>query len=52
MRLAGVFRADLDVDSESPTGATRLYERLGFTVKKTFAAMQRDAPPAWPARPA
>lgn len=45
-------RADLDVDSESPTGATRLYERLGFTVKKTFAAMQRDAPPAWPARPA
>ncbi|MGM0385952.1 MAG: GNAT family N-acetyltransferase [Actinomycetota bacterium] len=36
-------RADLDVDSESPTGATRLYERLGFTVKKTFAAMQRDS---------
>jgi ribosomal protein S18 acetylase RimI-like enzyme len=36
-------RVDLHVDSESPTGATRLYERLGFTVKKTFAAMQRDA---------
>jgi len=35
--------AELDVDSENPTGATRLYERLGFTVKRTFAAMQRDA---------
>lgn len=47
LRLAaatGEFdRAELEVDSESPTGATRLYERLGFTVKRTFAAMQRDA---------
>lgn len=38
----GFERATLDVDSDSPTGATRLYERLGFRVKKTFATMQRD----------
>lgn len=34
---------DLTVDSESLTGATRLYERLGFTVARTTAAMQKDA---------
>lgn len=35
-------RIELHVDSVSPTGATRLYERLGFSVKKTFASYQRD----------
>lgn len=35
---------ELDVDSDSPTGATRLYERLGFTVAHTSAAMSRDLP--------
>lgn len=34
---------ELEVDSDSPTGATRLYERLGFAMTKTRAAMQRDA---------
>ena len=34
---------ELDVDSDSPTGATRLYDKLGFTLKKTLATMQRDA---------
>lgn len=34
---------ELDVDSDSPTGATRLYDRLGFTRKKTWATLQRDA---------
>ncbi|MGA8046937.1 MAG: GNAT family N-acetyltransferase [Dermatophilaceae bacterium] len=34
--------ARLDVDSASPTGATRLYERLGFRTVRTFASMQRD----------
>lgn len=34
---------ELTVDSQSPTGATRLYERLGFTVARTTAAMQKDA---------
>lgn len=39
---AGKYGAvELDVDADSPTGATRLYERLGFEVKKTFATMQR-----------
>ncbi|MFX0539529.1 N-acetyltransferase family protein [Ornithinimicrobium sp. Y1847] len=35
---------ELDVDSESPTGATRLYERLGFTLKHRSAAMRRPLP--------
>ncbi|WP_413543371.1 GNAT family N-acetyltransferase [Citricoccus nitrophenolicus] len=33
---------DLDVDSSSPTRATRLYERLGFRLKRITAAMRRD----------
>lgn len=37
-------RAELAVDSASPTGATRLYERLGFETVRTLAAMQRDMP--------
>ncbi|WP_131104804.1 GNAT family N-acetyltransferase [Ornithinimicrobium sufpigmenti] len=32
---------DLDVDSTSPTGATRLYERLGFRHLRQTAAMRR-----------
>lgn len=34
---------ELDVDADSPTGATRLYERLGFQLKRTSAAMQKEA---------
>ncbi|MFK5635537.1 MULTISPECIES: GNAT family N-acetyltransferase [unclassified Ornithinimicrobium] len=34
----------LDVDSESLTGATRLYERVGFDLKHQTMAMQRDLP--------
>lgn len=37
---------ELDVDSESLTGATRLYERLGFAVKHTSAAMRHYQQPA------
>lgn len=33
----------LDVDSASPTGATRLYEKAGFTLTKTTASYQREA---------
>lgn len=36
-------KVDLHVDSASPTGATRLYETVGFHVDKTFASYQRDA---------
>ncbi len=32
---------ELHVDSDSPTGATRLYEDLGFQATKVFAAYQR-----------
>lgn len=33
---------ELDVDSDSPTGATRLYHRLGFVHKHQTASMRRD----------
>lgn len=36
-------KIDLHVDSASPTGATRLYEAVGFTLDKTFASYQRAA---------
>lgn len=35
---------DLHVDSASPTGATRLYEAVGFGLHKTFAAYERVVP--------
>ncbi|MGB3257618.1 MAG: GNAT family N-acetyltransferase [Ornithinimicrobium sp.] len=35
---------ELHVDSVSPTGATVLYERLGFEATKVFAAYQRPVP--------
>lgn len=34
MRESGCLSAELAVDAESPTGAGRLYERLGFTVHR------------------
>ena len=33
---------ELGVDSASPTGATRLYEQVGFTHKLQSTSMQRD----------
>lgn len=36
--------ADLHVDSSSLTGATRLYEEVGFAVKHTSATYRRDLP--------
>lgn len=33
---------DLEVDSHSPTGATRLYERIGFTHKFTTSTLRKD----------
>ncbi|MGB3829006.1 MAG: GNAT family N-acetyltransferase [Ornithinimicrobium sp.] len=35
---------DLGVDAASLTGATRLYEQLGFTVDRTFALYSRPMP--------
>jgi len=34
MRESGCRCVDLTVDAESPTGAGRLYERLGFVVHR------------------
>src|SRR5699024_7514920 len=40
---SGYGSAELEVDSESLTGATRLYEALGFTAEKVFATYQKMA---------
>ncbi|MBD7958826.1 GNAT family N-acetyltransferase [Microbacterium sp. Sa4CUA7] len=41
MADAGLERAVLDVDTESPTGANSLYERLGFVVTERERALVR-----------
>jgi mycothiol synthase len=41
MRDEGFSHASLGVDSESPTGATRLYERHGFAVARRSAILRR-----------
>jgi hypothetical protein len=40
--------AKLGVDAESPTGATSLYEALGFTVSKTITVFRRPILPTAP----
>ena len=42
---AGNRSAELEVDSESLTGATRLYEALDFTDEKVFATYQKRVTP-------
>jgi len=42
---AGCGRASLQVDSENVTGALRLYEGLGFTVRRTSVSWARALPP-------
>jgi hypothetical protein len=34
----------LDVDSENPTGATKLYERAGMSVESEDVVFERDLP--------
>lgn len=41
----GRTRAALGVDSESPTGATRLYEAVGMSVDKVILAQQQTVAP-------
>jgi mycothiol synthase len=48
-RAAGFATASLGVDADSPTGATRLYERAGFTVRNTWIAQLKPLPQAAPA---
>jgi ribosomal protein S18 acetylase RimI-like enzyme len=46
---AGCGRASLQVDSENVTGALRLYEGLGFRVRRTSVSWARALPPIGPA---
>jgi mycothiol synthase len=43
---AGCGRAGLQVDSENVTGALRLYEGLGFAIRRTTVSWSRALPPA------
>jgi len=45
-RRRGIARAVLGVDSESPTGATRLYERAGMHVVREEKAYAKEVPRA------
>jgi ribosomal protein S18 acetylase RimI-like enzyme len=44
-REAGFTSASLGVDTDSPTGATALYESLGFAPERTFTAYRKPFPP-------
>lgn len=41
LREHGIRRASLVVDSESPTGATRLYERAGMHAERSYAVYRK-----------
>jgi mycothiol synthase len=43
-RADGFTTATLNVDADSPTGAVRLYERLGFAVKETWISYRKELP--------
>ena len=43
-REAGYTSASLGVDTNSPTGATALYESLGFAPERTFTAYRKPFP--------
>jgi ribosomal protein S18 acetylase RimI-like enzyme len=45
MKDAGYVRAALTVDTENPTGAHGLYERLGFVTERRYVSYQRPIPP-------
>ena len=40
-RAAGIEAASLGVDSQNPTGAVGLYERVGFTANRRFVRLRR-----------
>jgi mycothiol synthase len=46
LRARGVEEAALGVDAENPSGAVRLYERMGFRRHRTGISYRKDLPPA------
>ena len=44
LRERGLDEATLGVDAENPTGAVRLYERMGFVPWRTAMAYRKDLP--------
>jgi mycothiol synthase len=46
----GLQRAELSVDAESPTGATRLYERAGMHVAHSWERWEKELRPGEPVR--
>jgi mycothiol synthase len=51
MKDAGYERATLTVDTDNPTGAHGLYERLGFATERQYVSYQRPIPPTRPVPP-
>jgi len=41
LKEAGIESAALGVDAESPTGATRLYESMGFVERRRYILYRR-----------
>jgi hypothetical protein len=44
MEVAGLDYAMIGVDNDSPTGAHRLYEAVGFRTKHTSLVLERGVP--------
>jgi mycothiol synthase len=43
-RAGGMDTASLGVDTENPTGAVGIYERVGFVVNRRFVRLRRAVP--------
>ncbi len=48
LRDLGMTEAALGADSESPTGAQRLYQRLGYSTESRIVVFRRPLPGAVP----
>jgi hypothetical protein len=50
-RRHGIQRAELSVNPESPTGATRLYERAGMHVAHSWERWEKELRASEPREP-